>query len=160
MYAIIKYYVLISLLFIGAARLLQAMAKDDIIPPFNVFKPSSFNGEPLRALGLTVVIAELGICIANMDTVAPIIDMLVKALILLSFIDGICQRGSQHFAQLRVCHKSNFVVTASQFVHLFRQRNNIVYCCNHINTVLFHDAGMLKINLKCFFSISPITRTK
>ena len=59
----------------GAPRLLQAIAKDGIIPFLGIFKEVSCNGEPLRALLLTALIAETGVLIANLDIVAPIIDM-------------------------------------------------------------------------------------
>jgi len=62
----------------GAPRLLQAIARDDIIPFLSVFKVTSRNNEPIRALVLTFFIAEIGVLIANIDTVAPVIDVSVK----------------------------------------------------------------------------------
>ncbi|KAG8514575.1 Solute carrier family 12 member 6, partial [Galemys pyrenaicus] len=59
----------------GAPRLLQAIAKDDIIPFLRVFGHSKANGEPTWALLLTAAIAELGILIASLDLVAPILSM-------------------------------------------------------------------------------------
>ncbi|XP_044521080.1 solute carrier family 12 member 6 isoform X2 [Gracilinanus agilis] len=59
----------------GAPRLLQAIAKDNIIPFLRVFGHSKANGEPTWALLLTAVIAELGILIASLDLVAPILSM-------------------------------------------------------------------------------------
>lgn len=61
----------------GAPRLLQAIARDGIIPFLDVFKVVGRNGEPLRALLLTALIAETGVLIANIDHVAPIIDVYV-----------------------------------------------------------------------------------
>ncbi|KAL8176455.1 UNVERIFIED_CONTAM: hypothetical protein K2H54_034777, partial [Gekko kuhli] len=59
----------------GAPRLLQAIAKDNIIPFLRVFGYSKANGEPTWALLLTAGIAELGILIASLDMVAPILSM-------------------------------------------------------------------------------------
>ncbi|XP_051788111.1 solute carrier family 12 member 4 isoform X4 [Erpetoichthys calabaricus] len=59
----------------GAPRLLQAIAKDNIIPFLRVFGLGKSNGEPTWALLLTAVIAELGILIASLDMVAPILSM-------------------------------------------------------------------------------------
>ncbi|XP_029834473.3 solute carrier family 12 member 4 isoform X1 [Ixodes scapularis] len=59
----------------GAPRLLQAIAKDGVIPVLNVFSVSSSRGEPVRALLLTAFISELGILIGNLDHIAPILTM-------------------------------------------------------------------------------------
>uniref|UniRef100_A0A8C5BY60 Solute carrier family 12 member 6 n=1 Tax=Gadus morhua TaxID=8049 RepID=A0A8C5BY60_GADMO len=59
----------------GAPRLLQAIAKDNIIPFLRVFGHGKANGEPTWALLLTACIAELGILIASLDLVAPILSM-------------------------------------------------------------------------------------
>ncbi|KAG5848713.1 hypothetical protein ANANG_G00102300 [Anguilla anguilla] len=59
----------------GAPRLLQAIAKDDIMPFLRVFRQGKASGEPTWALLLTTMIAELGILIASLDKVAPILSM-------------------------------------------------------------------------------------
>ena len=59
----------------SAPRLLQAISRDNLIPFLNLFSVASKNGEPTRALFLTVAIAEIGILVANLDAVAPIITM-------------------------------------------------------------------------------------
>ncbi|CAN2389313.1 Solute carrier family 12 [Pristimantis euphronides] len=59
----------------GAPRLLQAIAKDNIVPFLRVFGHGKANGEPTWALLLTALIAELGILIASLDLVAPILSM-------------------------------------------------------------------------------------
>ncbi|XP_035282010.1 solute carrier family 12 member 6-like isoform X2 [Anguilla rostrata] len=59
----------------GAPRLLQAIAKDNIVPFLRVFGEGKANGEPTWALLLTALIAELGILIASLDLVAPILSM-------------------------------------------------------------------------------------
>lgn len=59
----------------GAPRLLQAIARDGIIPFLQVFGHGKSNGEPTWALLLTVGICEIGILIASLDAVAPILSM-------------------------------------------------------------------------------------
>ncbi|GAB1599326.1 solute carrier family 12 member 4-like isoform X2 [Argonauta hians] len=59
----------------GAPRVLQAIAKDSVIPFLDVFSVTTKKGEPFRALLLTAAISEIGIIIASLDYVAPIITM-------------------------------------------------------------------------------------
>lgn len=59
----------------GAPRLLQAIARDGIIPFLQVFGHEKANGEPTWALLLTVGICEIGVLIASLDAVAPILSM-------------------------------------------------------------------------------------
>ncbi|XP_023562248.1 solute carrier family 12 member 7 isoform X2 [Octodon degus] len=59
----------------GAPRLLQAIARDGIIPFLQVFGHGKSNGEPTWALLLTAIICETGILIASLDSVAPILSM-------------------------------------------------------------------------------------
>ncbi|KAK2821909.1 hypothetical protein Q5P01_021974 [Channa striata] len=59
----------------GAPRLLQAIARDGIIPFLHVFGHGKANGEPTWGLLLTVGICEIGILIASLDDVAPILSM-------------------------------------------------------------------------------------
>ncbi|GFY45605.1 solute carrier family 12 member 6 [Trichonephila inaurata madagascariensis] len=59
----------------GAPRLLQAIAKDQLIPFLKIFSHSSSRNEPTRALFLTLFIAEIGILIGNLDHIAPILTM-------------------------------------------------------------------------------------
>lgn len=59
----------------GAPRLLQAIAKDNLIFFLNFFKRTGLNGEPSFALLLTVLLAEIGVLIASLDLVAPILTM-------------------------------------------------------------------------------------
>ena len=59
----------------GAPRLLQAIAKDNVIPFLSPFAAGKKNGEPTWSLFLTVLIAEIGILIAVLDYVAPILTM-------------------------------------------------------------------------------------
>ncbi|KAK3086861.1 hypothetical protein FSP39_024489, partial [Pinctada imbricata] len=59
----------------GAPRLLQAISSDGVIPFLNVFSVTTKRGEPFRALLLTALISEIGILIASLDSVAPIITM-------------------------------------------------------------------------------------
>lgn len=58
----------------GGPRLLQAIAEDNIIPNLRYFS-KKWRGEPVRCLCFTFAIAELGILIAFLDYVAPIVTM-------------------------------------------------------------------------------------
>ncbi|XP_039591784.1 solute carrier family 12 member 5 isoform X2 [Polypterus senegalus] len=59
----------------GAPRLLQAISRDGIVPFLRVFGHGKANGEPTWALLLTASICEIGILIASLDAVAPILSM-------------------------------------------------------------------------------------
>ncbi|XP_062986280.1 solute carrier family 12 member 7 isoform X2 [Elgaria multicarinata webbii] len=59
----------------GAPRLLQAIARDGIVPFLHIFGHGKSNGEPTWALLLTAFICEIGILIASLDSVAPILSM-------------------------------------------------------------------------------------
>ncbi|XP_063696209.1 solute carrier family 12 member 7 isoform X4 [Culicoides brevitarsis] len=59
----------------GAPRLLQAIAKDQIIPFLQPFAVSSKRGEPTRALLLTLCICQCGILLGNVDILAPLLSM-------------------------------------------------------------------------------------
>ncbi|XP_066558303.1 solute carrier family 12 member 5 [Amia ocellicauda] len=59
----------------GAPRLLQAISRDGIVPFLRVFGHGKANGEPTWALLLTACICEIGILIASLDAVAPILSM-------------------------------------------------------------------------------------
>ncbi|KAK1118470.1 hypothetical protein K0M31_015167 [Melipona bicolor] len=59
----------------GAPRLLQAIAKDSIIPFLTPFATSSSRGEPTRALVLTILICQCGILLGNVDYLAPLLSM-------------------------------------------------------------------------------------
>lgn len=60
--------------FSGGPRLLQAIADDNIIPHLSFFA-QKWRGEPVRCLIVTFFIAEMGILIAFLDYVAPIVTM-------------------------------------------------------------------------------------
>jgi potassium/chloride transporter 4/5/6 len=59
----------------GAPRLMQAIAKDGIVPALRIFGHAKANGEPTWSLLLTACICEIGIIIASLDAVAPILSM-------------------------------------------------------------------------------------
>lgn len=50
----------------GAPRLLQAIARDDVIPFLSPFAVSSSRGEPTRALILTIFICQGGILLGKL----------------------------------------------------------------------------------------------
>ncbi|XP_042898766.1 solute carrier family 12 member 4 isoform X2 [Parasteatoda tepidariorum] len=59
----------------GAPRLMQAIAKDGIIPFLNPLEYSNSRNEPTKALILTLLICECGILMGNLDYIAPILTM-------------------------------------------------------------------------------------
>ncbi len=71
----------------SAPRLLQAVAKDDVIP---FLKPlaQSWRGEPFRALLVTLFLCECGILLGNVDYLTPLIAMFF--LMCYGFINTAC----------------------------------------------------------------------
>jgi len=60
----------------GAPRILQALARDDIFRGLRWFaRGSGPSAEPRRAIIITAVIAQIGILAGDLDTVAPVITM-------------------------------------------------------------------------------------
>eukprot|EP01065_Artemidia_motanka_P049085 TRINITY_DN8054_c3_g1_i1.p1 TRINITY_DN8054_c3_g1~~TRINITY_DN8054_c3_g1_i1.p1 ORF type:complete len:1002 (+),score=269.86 TRINITY_DN8054_c3_g1_i1:74-3079(+) len=58
----------------GAARVLQAIARDQVFPILSVFqKGSGPSDEPRRALFMTFLVAEAGVLVGGLDAVAPIL---------------------------------------------------------------------------------------
>lgn len=51
----------------GAPRLLQAIAKDGIIPFLKPFQVQSASGDPTRALGVTLCICEVAVLIGKIN---------------------------------------------------------------------------------------------
>ncbi|CAF4335262.1 unnamed protein product [Adineta steineri] len=56
----------------GAPRLLQAVAKDNLIPILSPLA-KSYRGEPVPALFLTLLICECGILIADVDKLTALL---------------------------------------------------------------------------------------
>lgn len=52
-----------------------AIANDNLLWFLNIFKRTGLNGEPTFALILTTLLAEIGVLIASLDLVAPILTM-------------------------------------------------------------------------------------
>lgn len=60
----------------GAPRILQALARDRVIPLLNPFaRGSGPAGEPRRATVLSFIIAETGILLGDLNAIAPVITM-------------------------------------------------------------------------------------
>lgn len=59
----------------GAPRLLQAIAKDGIIPILQPLSVQSSRGEPVRALAVTLSLCEVAVLIGNVDAIAPLLSM-------------------------------------------------------------------------------------
>ena len=47
---------------VGAPRLLQAIAKDQIIPFLDPLQQVNKHGEPIRAIAVSLIISEVAIC--------------------------------------------------------------------------------------------------
>uniref|UniRef100_A0A6G1S8U8 Solute carrier family 12 member 5 n=1 Tax=Aceria tosichella TaxID=561515 RepID=A0A6G1S8U8_9ACAR len=60
---------------VGAPRILQGIARDDVIPCFHRFAKLSSRGEPETAILFTLAIAELAVLIGNLDFIAPILTI-------------------------------------------------------------------------------------
>ncbi len=58
----------------SAPRLLQAVAKDDVIPFLRPLA-ASYRGEPFRALMVTLLLCWAGILLGNVDYLTPLIAM-------------------------------------------------------------------------------------
>lgn len=60
---------------VGAPRILQGIAKDEVIPCFNRFAKLSSRGEPEMAIVATLGISWLAVLIGNLDFIAPILTL-------------------------------------------------------------------------------------
>lgn len=60
---------------VGAPRILQGIAKDEVIPCLNRFAKLSARGEPEAAILLTLAISWLAVLIGNLDFIAPILTL-------------------------------------------------------------------------------------
>lgn len=63
-----------SLHFSAAPRLLQSIAKDDLIPFLRPFSRMTKRNEPFLALLITTLITEGAILIGGIDYIAPVVD--------------------------------------------------------------------------------------
>ncbi|KAK0399743.1 hypothetical protein QR680_003192 [Steinernema hermaphroditum] len=72
----------------SAPRLLQSIAKDDVIPALSPFAKVTKKNEPLRGLILTAFIAELAILLGQMDQIAAVVDFFF--LMCYAFVNLIC----------------------------------------------------------------------
>uniref|UniRef100_A0A914GU58 Uncharacterized protein n=1 Tax=Globodera rostochiensis TaxID=31243 RepID=A0A914GU58_GLORO len=72
----------------SAPRLLQSIAKDDVIPFLQPFAKVTKKNEPFFGLLLTTLIAELGILIGAMDSIAAVLDFFF--LMCYAFVNIIC----------------------------------------------------------------------
>ncbi|CAJ0931424.1 unnamed protein product, partial [Mesorhabditis belari] len=72
----------------SAPRLLQAIAKDDVIPILAPFKRVTAKNEPFLGLILTTIIAECAILMGGMDSIAAVVDFFF--LMCYGFVNIIC----------------------------------------------------------------------
>lgn len=73
-YSSINFYNSKTFFYSGAPRLLQAIAKDDLIPFLGIFRSLTKRGEPFRALLISTLIAECAVLIGSIDYIAPVVD--------------------------------------------------------------------------------------
>ncbi|VDK58692.1 unnamed protein product, partial [Cylicostephanus goldi] len=76
----------------SAPRLLQSIAKDDVIPILSPFKKVTKNNEPFLGLIITIVIAEAAILLGAMDSIAAVVDFFF--LMCYAFVNIICTMHS------------------------------------------------------------------
>uniref|UniRef100_A0A914WPA5 Solute carrier family 12 member 6 n=1 Tax=Plectus sambesii TaxID=2011161 RepID=A0A914WPA5_9BILA len=72
----------------SAPRLLQSIAKDDVIPILRPFSVVDGRNEPIRGLILSVIIAECAILIGSVDQISPVVDFFF--LMCYAFVNFIC----------------------------------------------------------------------
>lgn len=60
---------------VGAPRILQGIAKDEVIPAFNRFAKLSARGEPETAIIFTLCLSWFAVLIGNLDFIAPILTI-------------------------------------------------------------------------------------
>ncbi|PAA68892.1 hypothetical protein BOX15_Mlig002002g2 [Macrostomum lignano] len=72
----------------SAPRLLQSIAKDEVLPFLRPFATLNRFGEPFYALLITTVIAECGILVGAIDHIAPIVDFFF--LMCYGFVNLVC----------------------------------------------------------------------
>lgn len=94
----------------GAPRILQSLARDKLFRHLNPLGISSGkNREPRRAIVVTFLISQLGILLADLDTIAPLITMaflLTYGLLnLATFYEAITKNPSYR-PQFKFCHWS------------------------------------------------------
>ncbi|KAI6239615.1 Amino acid permease-associated region domain containing protein [Aphelenchoides fujianensis] len=76
----------------SAPRLLQSIAKDDVIPFLAPFAKVTKNNEPFYGLIVTTIIAELGILMGAMDSIAAVVDFFF--LMCYAFVNIVCAMHS------------------------------------------------------------------
>ncbi|KAI1708469.1 amino acid permease domain-containing protein [Ditylenchus destructor] len=72
----------------SAPRLLQSIAKDDVIPILRPFAIVTKKNEPFYGLIITTIIAEMGILLGAMDSIAEVVDFFF--LMCYAFVNIIC----------------------------------------------------------------------
>lgn len=61
--------------FVGAPRILYALAEKNILPKSNLLARSSKKGEPIYAMLITAFVVLLGVSLRNLNTIAPLLTM-------------------------------------------------------------------------------------
>jgi amino acid transporter len=92
----------------GAPRILQAFARDNVFKSLRVFAAGSgASGEPRRAIVLTFIISQTCILLADLNTIAPLITMFFMVtyglLNLATFYEAVT-RNPSYRPRFRFCH--------------------------------------------------------
>jgi amino acid transporter len=100
----------------GAPRILQSLARDRLFPKLEVLGTTSGkNAEPRRAILATFLIAEAGILLTDLNTIAPLITMAFLVtyglLNLATFYEAITKNPSYR-PQFKFCHWSTSLAGA------------------------------------------------
>ena len=100
----------------GAPRILQAFARDNVFKWLNVFAVGSgATGEPRRAVVVTFLISQVAILAADLNTIAPVITMAFMItyglLNLATFYESVTQNPSYR-PRFRWCHWSTSLAGA------------------------------------------------
>ncbi len=100
----------------GAPRILQAFARDNVFKSLRVFAPGSGKaGEPRRAVVVTFLISQIAILAADLNTIAPVITMAFMItyglLNLATFYEAVTKNPSYR-PRFRWCHWSTSLAGA------------------------------------------------
>lgn len=101
----------------GAPRILQAFARDNVFPWLRIFAAASRRGgEPRRAIAVTFVISQIAILAADLNTIAPVITMAFMItyglLNLATFYEAVTKNPSYR-PRFRWCHWSTSLAGAA-----------------------------------------------
>ncbi|MFK7818389.1 MAG: amino acid permease [Planctomycetaceae bacterium] len=137
----------------GAPRILQAFARDDVFRMLRVYaKGSGANSEPRRAIVLTFIIAQVCIVLGDLDAIAPIITMFFMitygTLNLATFYESIT-RNPSYRPRFKYCHWLTALLGAAGcFAVMFLISPAWASASIIVMAFLYKTIGFLKIDSK------------